>query len=356
MAAQPQTTTPPPIPVVNTANREYRLMGFGVLALAVVLIIPQVGGTGLPRQLSDLFVYIAIATLWNLLAGYAGMVSVGQQAWIGLGSYATIVIADDLGAGLFPAVFLAGIFTALVAIPTSWIVFRLRAGYFAIGTWVVAEVFQLLVSSSTDWLGGGAGRSLAAIRGFVRETSPQTFALTTYYVAAAIAALSIIVVYTLMRSRVGLGLTATRDSESGAGGLGVNTRRLKLLAYVIAAGMTGIAGGIIAVMSINVRPDAAFSVQWTAFMVFITVIGGLGSIEGPIIGAVIFYFVRNQFASYGEWSFILLGVIAVVMMLVAPNGVWGLIQKYTGLEIFPIRRLMPKRLLVETAPPRGDTP
>ncbi|MBW4439317.1 MAG: branched-chain amino acid ABC transporter permease [Pleurocapsa minor GSE-CHR-MK-17-07R] len=345
-----------PIPIVNTMNREYRLIAFGVLAVVIIIALPQLGGTGLPRQLSDLFVFISIATMWNLLSGYAGMVSVGQQGWIGLGSYATIVIADDLGASLFVSVFLAGIFTALVSIPTSWVVFRLRAGYFAIGTWVVAEVFQLLVSSSTGWLGGGAGRSLASIRGFVRSTSPETFALTTYYVAAAIAVLSIIVVYSLMRSRVGLGLTAIRDSESGAASLGVNTTRLKLIAYVVAAGMTGIAGGIIAVMSINVRPDAAFSVQWTAFMIFITVIGGIGSIEGPIIGAVLFYFIRNQLSSYGEWSFIVLGVIAVVMMLVAPRGIWGLIQQRTHFEIFPIRRLMPRRLLMENTPSTGEAP
>lgn len=202
------------IPVVNPRNREYRLVMFGVLAIVLIVALPQIGASGLPRQLSDLFVYIAIATMWNLLAGYTGMVSIGQQGWIGLGAYATIVIADDLGASLFAAVFLAGIVTAALAIPTSWVVFRLRAGYFAVGTWVVAEVFQLLVTSSTGWLGGGAGRSLASIRGFVRSTSPETFALTTYYVAAAVAFLSIVVVYLLMRSRIGLGLTATRDSES----------------------------------------------------------------------------------------------------------------------------------------------
>jgi branched-chain amino acid transport system permease protein len=348
---------PSPIPIVNAMNREYRLIGMGILAVVFIVGLPQIGGTGLPRQMSDLFVYIAIATMWNLLAGYAGLVSVGQQAWIGLGSYATIVIADDLGVSLFVAVFLAGIFTALMAIPTSWVVFRLKAGYFAIGTWVVAEVFQLIISSNTAWLGGGAGRSLASIRDFVRATSPQTFALTTYYVAAGIAVLSIILVYTLMRSRIGLALTAIRDSESGAASLGVNTHWVKLVAYVVASGGTGIVGGIIAVMSINVRPDAAFSVQWTAFMVFITVIGGIGSIEGPIIGAILFYLIRTQLSGYGEWSFIILGAVAVIMMLIAPRGIWGLIQKRTYIEIFPIRRLLPKRLLMErAASSREDVP
>lgn len=340
-----QTNTTQDIPIINHMNREYRLMAFGVLALGLVVGIAELGGGGLQRQMSDLFVFIAIATMWNLLAGYTGLVSVGQQSWIGLGSYATIVIADDLGAGIFVAVFLAGLFTALVSVPTAWLVFRLRAGYFAIGTWVVAEVFRLLVSSSAGWLGGGAGRSLASIRDFVQATSRDGLVLWTYYVAAAIAALSVITVYTLMRSRVGLGLAATRDSESGANSLGINTYRLKLLAYVVAAGLTGIAGGIIAVMTINVRPEAAFSVQWTAFMIFITVIGGIGTIEGPIIGAVLFYLIREQLSNFGEWSFIILGGVAVVMMLVAPQGVWGLIRERTHFEIFPTRRIMPMRLL-----------
>lgn len=182
-----------------------------------------------------------------------------------------------------------------------------------------------------------------------RHRLPQTFALTTYYVAAGIAVLSIILVYTLMRSRIGLALTAIRDSESGAASLGANTRWVKLVAYVVAAGGTGIAGGIIAVMSINVRPDAAFSVQWTAFMVFITVIGGIGSIEGSIICAILFYVMRTQLSGYGEWSFIILGAVAVIMMLIAPRGIWGLIQKRTFIEIFPIRRLLPKRLLMDRA-------
>jgi branched-chain amino acid transport system permease protein len=347
------TTKAPDIPVVNPRNREIRLVVFGVIVIAAIITLPQIGDSGLQRQMSDLFVFIAIATMWNLLAGYTGLVSVGQQAWIGLGAYSTIVIVDDLGAPLFLAVFLAGLVTAAISVPTAWIVFRLRAGYFAIGTWVVAEVFRLSVSSSTTWLGGGAGRSLSSIRGFVQATSRDTFVTVTYYVAAAVALLCVVGVYTLMRSSYGLGLTATRDSESGANSLGINTYRLKLLAFVVAAALTGIAGGVLAVMTINVRPEAFFSVQWTAFMIFITVIGGIGTIEGPIIGAVIFYFIREQLSDYGEWSFIILGVIAVVMMLIAPQGIWGIVRHYTNFEIFPIRRLMPVRLLRDMPPRQG---
>lgn len=335
------------IPIINPMLREYRLIGLGVAALIAVVALPSFGDGGTLLKFTEFFTFVAIATMWNLLAGYSGMVSVGQQAWIGLGGYATLVIADDLGVNLFVAVLLSGVVTALLSLPTAWLVFRLRAGYFAIGTWVVAEVFRLVVKGNTDWLGGGAGRSMQSVANFVRATSRDDFQIVTYYVAAAIAVGSVIIVYTLIRSKIGLGLMATRDSESGAASLGINTYRTRLISFILAAALTGIAGGIIYVSKINVRPDAAFSVQWTAFMIFITVIGGIGTIEGPIIGAIIFYLIREYLSDFGEWSFILLGAVAVVMMLVAPQGIWGLIRARTGLELFPTRRLMPVRLLRE---------
>lgn len=341
-----QPTASPAVPIINPLIREYRLALVSGLTLIVLIGLPFVIDNGTQLKFSEFFTFAALAIFWNLLAGFTGLVSVGQQAWIGLGSYATIVIADDFGISLFAAVFIAGIVTGLLSIPTAFFAFRLRAGYFAIGTWVIAEVFRLLIKSSTDWLGGGAGRSISSIADFVRATSRDQFQVSIYYVSAGIAVGAVIVVYTLMRSRIGLGLTATRDSESGAQSLGVDTYRLKLLAFIIAAAGTGIVGGIIAVTKINVRPDAAFSVQWTAYMIFITVIGGIGTIEGPIIGAIIFYLIRENLSDFGEWSFIILGVVAVVMMLIAPRGVWGLIQARTDFELFPIRRLMPMRLLI----------
>lgn len=321
---------------INTGRR---LLFTSGLLIAALVSVPFWGSSSLMRTLVEFITLLALAQMWNLLAGYAGMVSVGQQAWIGLGGYALIVFADDLHLNMFLAVFVAGLIVALISLPTAWIIFRLRAGYFAIGTWVVAEVLHLLVASRTDWLGGGLGRTLASAGTFERSLREDL----TYWLALLIGIGAVALVYFLMRSRLGLGLTALRDSESAASGLGVDTTRIKLIVYVICAFATGVTGGLIYLNVLRITPDAAFSVQWTAFMIFIVVIGGIGTVEGPILGAIIFFFIREYLSNFGGWSLILLGLVAVILMLVAPQGLWGLIKDRYHLELFPVqRRLLEK--------------
>jgi branched-chain amino acid transport system permease protein len=305
--------------------------GVALLALLSTLFwLPS----GLMRSVIELMTLLALAQIWNLLAGYAGLVSIGQQAWIGVGGYALVVVADDLGLGIVAGVVIAGLVAAVLALPAAALLFRLRGGYFSIGTWVIAEVFRLLVSSSTEWLRGGSGRTLAA----ASALGPGLRIQLTYGLALLAGLGATALVYGLIRSRPGLALTAIRDNEVAAASLGVGTQRLKLLVYVLCAGATGMIGAVISLNTLRVTPDAAFSVQWTAFMIFIVVIGGIGTIEGPIIGALIFFLLREQLSSFGSWSLILLGAVAVAMMLFAPEGLWGLIQRRFPREIFPVRR------------------
>lgn len=306
--------------------------------LAVLVSVPVWGGSDLLRTLVQLMYLLALAQMWNLLAGYAGLVSVGQQAWIGLGGYALIVFADDLHINPFIAVFLGGLVAALLSIPTAALVFRLRGGYFAIGTWVVAEVFRLLVASNTGWLKGGSGRTLQAAAQFDRALREDL----TYWLALFIGIGSIAVVHFLMRSRTGLGLLALRDSETAASNSGVDTTRLKWLVFVLAAFGTGVTGGLIYLNLLRITPDAAFSSQWSAFMIFIVVIGGIGTIEGPIVGTIVFFLLRENLSGFGSWALILLGAIAVLVMLFAPEGLWGVLQRWTRIEIFPVRRRLPQ--------------
>jgi len=183
--------------------------------LVILLSVPLWAGSDVLRALVQLMYLLALAQMWNLLAGYAGLVSVGQQAWIGLGGYALIVFADDLHISPFLAVFLAGVVAAIFSVPTFALLSRLRGGYFAIGTWVVAEVFRLLVASNTSWLKGGSGRTLQAA-GLIERGLREDL---TYWLAIGIGVGSVALVYFLMRSRMGLGLTAIRDSESAASSL-----------------------------------------------------------------------------------------------------------------------------------------
>jgi branched-chain amino acid transport system permease protein len=286
----------------------------------------------------EILTYVTLAQMWNLLAGYAGLVSIGQQAYVGLGGYALFVFAAFLKLNPIVALPLAGIVAGLVAIPTALLVFRLRGPYFAIGTWVVAEVFRLVFAQITV-LGGGSGISLpvAVVRGIA--ANPGTRDAIIYWATLAVAFVAVAIVYLLLRSRWGLAFTAIRDSEPAAESLGVNNFRIKLAIYIAVAFMTGIAGGVVALQKLRIAPDAAFNVNdWTAFVIFISVIGGVGRIEGPIVGTLVFFVLRAIFAGFGSWYLMLLGGVAVGVMLFAPKGVWGYFADRFHIQLFPVER------------------
>jgi branched-chain amino acid transport system permease protein len=304
----------------------------GAAIVVALASVPAWGDLGMLHTLIQLLFLIALAQTWNLLAGYAGLVSVGQQAYVGIGAYALIYLGNTLGVNPFISLLLAGVVAAILAIPTAALVFRLRAGYFAIGTWVVAEAFRLLVVN-TRQLGGGSGVTLTGIG--LSRGERVTY---TYWVALAITVLTVAMIYAILRSNLGLALKAIRDSEQAAAGLGVRIFRTKFLIYVLTAFVTGVTGAVIYLDLLRVQPEAAFSVNWSAFMIFIVMIGGLGTIEGPIVGALIFFALEQVLADYGAWYLVVLGLMAIAIMLFAPEGIWGVIARRTGLQLFPVRR------------------
>jgi branched-chain amino acid transport system permease protein len=303
------------------------------LVLAGLVALPLTGDAGLMRMVVDLIALLVLAQMWNLLAGYAGLVSIGQQAYLGLGGYALVVLADDLGVNPFLAVPLAGVAATAFAFPTAALVFRFRGGYFAVGTWAVAEVYRLLIANTT-LLGRGTGRTLKAVFPLARETRE----LVTYFLALAVGVAAIVAVYLYLRSRLGVGLMAVRDSEPASESLGVDVFRTKLMVYLIAAFGTGTTGALIYLTLLRISPDAAFSINWTAYTIFIVVIGGLGTLEGPIVGTVLFFLLRELLADYGAWYMIVLGALAVLTMMRYPQGVWGLVAERWDLHFFPVRR------------------
>ena len=321
---------------------------WALVVVALVVIGLAFGPLWLSRANLRLAVEIcsllALAQMWNLLAGYAGLVSVGQQAFVGLGGYAFFLCAAFLGVPPLAAIPLAGAAAALFALPTAMVVFRLQGAYFAIGTWVAAEVY-MLVFAQISALGGGSGMSMPidVVRS-IGDSRDMREALT-YWVALGLAVGSVALVYGLLRSRHGLALAAIRDSETAAASLGVNTARTKYLVYLLAAFMTGMAGALIFLSNLRISPSAAFSVMdWTAYVIFIVVIGGVGRIEGPIVGTIVFFILRGFLADLGSTYLIILGALAVLIMLIAPYGLWGLVAQRFHLELFPVQR----RLAVKT--------
>jgi branched-chain amino acid transport system permease protein len=314
--------------------------GTAIVAVAVVALAaaPWWADRASLRLLSEIYAYVALASLWNLLAGYAGLVSVGQQAYVGLGAYVLFGLAILLGVHPLAAIPLAALAAAIVAIPVAVLIFRLRGHYFAIGTWVVAEVFRLLASQVAA-LGGGSGTSLPIPVVLSIAASRQMREFTIYWIALAQAVVILAAIVWLLRSRYGLALTAIRDSELGARSNGVDVARIKYAVYVAVAFGTAMAGALIFLQKIRISPDTAFSVNdWTAFVIFITVIGGIGRVEGPIIGTVVFFLLRQTLADLGAIYLLILGVVAIAVMLKAPKGIWGLIADHYGWQVFPLQR------------------
>jgi branched-chain amino acid transport system permease protein len=306
--------------------------------LGLLASLPWWGDSGEMRLVAEMAYYLALAQLWNLLAGYAGLVSVGQQAYVGLGGYALFYMTGVLNMNVYPAFVLAGVFAALISIPVTFAVFRLRGAYFAVGTWVISEIFSLSASLITA-MGGGAGTSLtpAILREIAAARSMRETII--YFAALTSSVLVCAVVYLLLRSRHGLALTAIRDSEPASASLGVNTFRTKFLIYVATAACTGLIGALIFLQKLRISPEAGFSINdWTVVVIFMVVIGGIGTIEGPFVGLIVYFVLREFLADYGTIYLILMGAIAIGVMLLAPSGIWGFVVQRHGVQLFPIQR------------------
>jgi branched-chain amino acid transport system permease protein len=318
-------------------------MGRGRLAVLALLAaalasFPAWGPASALPLIGEAAYYLALAQLWNLLAGYTGVVSIGQQAYVGFGGYCLFIFTIYAGLPPLAALGLAGLCSSAIALPAAWVLFRLRGAYFAIGSWVLAEVFRLSFAQVSA-LGGGSGQSLpvAVVKGLAESRFARE--VVTYSVSIALAIGAVAGVYLFLRARHGLALTAIRDSERAAEAIGINRAGMKLGVYLIAAFGTGIVGALVFLEKLRISPDAAFSVMdWTANVIFIVVIGGIGTIEGPIVGTLVFFALRELLADFGSWYLILWGAVAVVVMLKAPQGIWGLAVQRFDVHLFPVRR------------------
>jgi branched-chain amino acid transport system permease protein len=305
--------------------------GAGALVVVVVLaLFPYIVYSGTTAILVQAFIVLTLASMWNLMAGYAGLVSVGQQGFVGLGAYFVLILALH-GLSPFAALPLAAIGCGVAALPLWWLVSRLRSGYFAIATWVLAAAIMLFVERFSS-IGGGTGLPLPGFTGM----NPTLLTAYTYWVGLAVTVLAMLAVYVLLRGRLGLVLTAVRDDEVAARSSGARVGLARLLVFLVAGIGCGAAGGVLAISQLQVQPSAVFSVQWTAEMAFATIIGGLGTIEGPIIGTAVYMVLQQTLQSYNAWYLIILGLVAILIALFARRGLWGLVDDRLHLRLFPV--------------------
>ena len=347
---------------------------WGALLLVVLLLYPlwvPANSYGL-HLLFSIFVFATLGHAWNLMAGYAGLLSFGQQVFIGLGGFAQAVVYYYAGVSIWAAWPVAGVvsllFAWLLCLPLresgskrrmrigvavavvlwalyEWLIFvvpqadvfgsayvrrtaillliflgalpllRLQGAYFAIATWLVAESVSSVLNG---WrvVGAGGGMQLKS------DVTPRTL----YYVAFALALAATAIIWRWMRSPYGLALTAVRDDEEAARSSGVDVSRVKAAVFLVSAALTGLASGLYFMDVVIITPPSAFTISWAAYIVFVVVAGGMGTVAGPIIGAVVYILVDRVLSAAAGQGLLVLGALSIALMLLLPRGLMGVVS------------------------------
>jgi len=346
-----------------------RTLGFlvAVALTAFLAAVPVIAPRAITQDLFAILTLLVLAMNWNMLAGFAGLVSVGQQAFVGIGAYTMFAAVILWGVDPLVGVALGGLAAMVFAVPMAFFVFRLNGAYFAIGTWVVADIARL-AAGQLKALGGGTGTSLPKgtashmfgvewVKQVLDVSSAAAADAVTYWLALGLAVMMLVASYVFLRSRMGLGLQAIRDNLQAARSVGVDPLRLKAAVFLLTAFVTGLCGALNFIQITRVTPGAAFSViDWTAFVIFIVVIGGIGTLPGPIVGVIVFYALQRLLADYGTVYLVLLGLFGIVIMLFARKGLWGTFAARTGIELLPLRHRPAAELLAAPAPRATEQP
>ncbi len=329
-----------------------RSAGFIAALVAVIVLLafgPMMFPAGVTDRLAALFVYVILGAMWNALAGYGGLVSVGQQAFFGLGAYAAIRLSHA-DVPVYLAIVLAGLVVGVVSLGIGEVMLRLRGGEFAVGMWVVAELCHLLVNLD-PLVQGETGTSLIALDAVAAGARRAS----VYWLSLGAMVALLGVLFALLRGRLGTAIQSIRDDEQAAGSLGVNVLATKRIVFALAACGCAMAGALWLGSAITFQPKAYFSVQWTAYMIFMTLVGGIGTFEGPVLGAILFFLVETYFGASGVWYLVGLGAAALAFSLFLPRGILGALDRRFSLRLLPLGyRVMPPGSLMENRHERRD--
>ncbi len=301
----------------------------GLAVLAIFVAIPIVGSTGFTyRTLTGVFLLIVAAQGWNLIGGYTGYAAFGNVAFFGIGAYVTAILMHRAALPFLVTLPLAGVVAAAFAVLIGLPVLRLKGHYFAIATLGVAEAIRELVSWATPITDGATGISLPFLK-------PVDFALNFfYYLALGLVVFGTVLTWLLVRSKLGYSWAAIKADQDGARMLGVNTTANKVIAFGLAAFLTGLAGGVYAYFNSFVAPEEVFSTSRTLEAVLATVLGGVGTIAGPIVGALIFQlfstfliFGKPFGIDLGQFHVTILGIFIVLAIVFTPHGLTDLVVR-----------------------------
>ena len=297
------------------------LLGGGAAVLLVLALLPLVAGANVIDKLTGLFILMLLAAMWGFMAGQAGLVSVGQQAFFGLGGYLALRLVDG-GLSAYPALLAGAVGAAVVAWGMSFFLLRLKDGEFAIATWVAAEVIRILVMLD-PLVQGETGTSLIALN----DVEPTLRRNLGYGFALVSLAAMLLAVWWMMRSPVGTASRALGDDDEAAASLGVRVMSTRRAVYVLAAFGCALAGVAWLASAITFLPRTNFGVQWSVLMLFMVLVGGLRSLAGPIVGAILLFTLQESLGDFGVWYLACVGALAAIFALFLPQGLVGLWQE-----------------------------
>ncbi len=299
----------------------------GLIALSLLLLIPISMQSAFVYHLFVLIcIYGALSTAWNIVGGYAGQLSLGHAVFYGIGSYAATLLVINFGISPWIGMFLGAAISAVVAVMIAYPTFRLRGPFFALATIAVLEVVKLLVVHQSDWTGGAAGLSVPLNIGLKWMIFREKWAYLL--LAFGMLLITLWAAWKIRHSRLGFYLVAVREREFAAPAVGIDTVRVKLWAAVISAVLTSMVGSFHAMYLTFIEPGAAFSLELSIQVAMFALIGGLGSVAGPLAGTVLVVpvaeLVRGWLGSFGSGMHgFIYGIILVVVVLTMPRGIVG---------------------------------
>ena len=305
--------------MIGSTRRTVAGLVMWLVILGVLLALPGHIGRGTQEILLSLLIWIGIAQAWNIIGGIGGQLSLGHSVFVGTGGYTLAMIIIKAGWGWPIAVILGGVMAAFIAWLMSFPLLRLSGVYFTIGSSAVA-IAALAWMVTWDWTGESRGLNIPL------ESVPGRS--LKFQLIAFLAVLTCIVTFLVLRSTFGLRLMAVRDDESAAAALGVSPRQVKRQGLVLSAFLTGLMGAAIAINQVSIEPNSMFSLKWVVTALVMVIVGGMGTLWGPVIGAfVIYYLVDRSLQDQPVVQALLSGVLIIVVISLAPQGIEGLIRQ-----------------------------
>lgn len=329
-----------------------RLQAAAVVAVLALAAVPLATTEALTGLVLTGLVFVMLGVSWNLLAGYAGQISLGHAAFFGMGAFVAAWLTTPSGAG-FPeslqlpvlvAVLVGGLASALVALVLGGIIFRLRGHYFAIGTLALAAVIELVMLDQRSLTGGSTGYYIDSDLGL--PGVPVSHGDVVFYLTLAATVATVGVTYSIVRGPGGLAMQAVHDDEDAASSLGVNPLKYKVYAFVVSSFLAGLAGALYGHYTLYINPESTLAVTWTIDTLVVVILGGMGTFVGPLLGAALFVLldkglpvalrtVADLFALEGGTSALVdslsttvEGVLIILFIIFVPQGLYGLANDY----------------------------